>query len=135
MSFQVPARSRRAKASPESFAGLIAGSFIIAALSEEWRVSVLNASEPDKSGTGHFGGEDAFTFGRDGAHAGTAFDPVGSLFQDRASVPTLDGVAETAFAPGLDGLSPDGIGVAGFEQDDAAGVVAHHQAGWLVTHA
>jgi hypothetical protein len=135
MSFQVPARFRRAKTSPESFAGLIVGSFIIAALSEEWRVAALNASEPDKSGTGHFGGEDAFTFVHDDAHAGSAIDPVGSLIQDRSSVPTLDGVAEAAFASGFDGLSLDGIGVAGFERDDAAGVVAHHQAGWLVTHA
>ena len=135
MSSQPPARLRRAKASSESFAGLIAGSFIIAALAEEWRVAALNASQPDKSETGHFGGEDAFTFGRGGHDSVSAVDPVGSLSPDGASLPTWVGVAEAAFAAEFAGLSPQGADAASSDREDAAGVVAHHHAGWLITQA
>jgi hypothetical protein len=124
---------RRVKASSESFAGLIAGSFIIAALAEEWRVAVLNGSQPEKGGAGHLSGEDAFTFARDGHHSVSAAD-IGTLVPDGASRAGWDGAAETAAVSEFD-LSIDGTAAANVDQDDTPSMVAHHHAGWLITDA
>jgi hypothetical protein len=132
---QAPARLRRAKASSDSFAGLIAGSFIIAALAEEWRVAVLSASQSEKGETGHFGGEDAFTFGRDGHHSGSAPDDVSALVADGEPRPFWDGVAEATVAPEFAALATEVSAAATADRDDASGLVAHHHAGWLITHA
>ena len=135
MSSQSPARSRRAKASSESFAGLIAGSFIIAALAEEWRVTALNGSQSDKSGAGHFGGEDAFAFGHDSHHSVSAGADVASLVPDGASRPVWDGGAEATAAPEFASLWSELTAAAPADREDAAVVLAHHHAGWLITHA
>jgi hypothetical protein len=134
MSFQSPARLRRAKASSESFAGLIAGSFIIAALAEEWRVAALHGSQPDKGEPGHFVGEDAFTFDRDGHHPVSAAADSGAPVPDGASRPLWDGGAEATAAPEFS-LSIEGTAAVSADRDDAASVVAHHHAGWLITYA
>lgn len=135
MSSQSPARLRRAKASSESFAGLIVGSFIIATLAEEWRVTAQNGSQSEKGEAGHFGGEDAFAFGHDGHHSVSAEAGVASLVPDGAARPVWDGGSEAPAAAEFAGVSVEGIAAAPTDREDAAVVVAHHHAGWLITHA
>jgi hypothetical protein len=134
MSSQSPAASRRAKAPSGSFAGLIAGSFIIAAFADEWRAAA-QAGGPDDGQAAQFGGEDAFSFSHSDGRGTEAAEAFGASAQGSGSDAAWDSGSETALAPEVGDLSLGDTDADGPAGEDAAAVLAHHQTAWLIPHA